>query len=67
MGVGGLFTLHYYLTIKQILREMKKIDYQAPEMEVVLMRVEQVLLDASSGESSTPEIPLEGSTEPNLD
>lgn len=46
---------------------MKKIDYQAPEMEVVLMRVEQVLLDASSGESSTPEIPLEGSTEPNLD
>jgi hypothetical protein len=46
---------------------MKKIDYQAPEMEVVEMMSQGSLLSASSGESSTPIVPIEGSDEPNLD
>lgn len=48
LGVGGLFTLLFYLTIKQFLREMKKIDYQTPEMEVVEIKMNgNVLLNAS--------------------
>ena len=46
---------------------MKKIDYQAPEMEVVELDYQKPLLDASSGETEKVVIPTDGSDEPNLD
>jgi hypothetical protein len=36
------------------LKEMKKIEYQAPEMEVIKIIAQKPLLDVSTGGGSTP-------------
>ena len=39
---------------KFVLKEMKKIEYQAPKMEVVKITVQNPLLDVSTTGGSTP-------------
>ena len=46
---------------------MKKIEYKAPEMEVVKLAYNTALLSASDGSSSSVIPPIEPSDEPNVE
>ena len=52
--MGGLFTLQIQvLTNKRFLREMKKTEYQAPEMEIIKLKAPIVLQAASDSSTTT--------------
>ena len=38
---------------------MKKIEYKAPEMEVIMLKAQSTLLSTSGGEGSSAVIPVE--------
>lgn len=50
--MGALFTLkknYSYYKFKDRFKEMKKIEYNAPEMEVLNLKIESSILDVSYG------------------
>jgi len=51
-SVGELFTINFNKT--HIFEEMKKIEYQKPEMEIVKLRGPQVLLETSGETAPDP-------------
>ena len=54
MSVSALFNLKIYLHtfLIQLVKEMKKIEYVAPEMEILELKYTQALLNASDDQQA---------------